>query len=229
MRVYAVAAALPVCALACMVACGPRPAPEPAPGPSGPVPTGNAGALNPARIDRVSHDLPAGYEVVDIDPRATPVSLWGFGPDWTAEPAQCAVSAAPETEPARGWSASGPGGIVYAAFAKLADAPAEPGPDTACDQWRVSGGHSVGTVTPVPAPTIEGAVTAGMSTAVTTTVEGGTETRSHADTFTADLNSDAGRYHLFITVVTDPGSPDPALDPAFTGELLVKTVSALRG
>lgn len=224
-RVFAVAAAL----LVCTAACGTRPAPEPTPTPSGPQATGSVVTVNPARIDRVRQDLPPGYEVVGIDPRATPVSLWGFGPDWTADPAECAAPAAPETDPARGWSASGPGGIVYAAVAKVTGAPAEAGPDASCDQWSVSGGHSAGTVTPVEAPLVEGAVTAGMATAITTVVEGGTETRSHADTFTADLNSETGGYHLFITVVTDPGSPNPALDRAFTSDLLVKTVSALRG
>lgn len=190
--------------------------------------------MNPARIDRVRQDLPSGYEVVAIDPQATPVSLWGFGPDWTADPSRCAAAAAPDTEPGRGWSASGPGGIVYAAVAKEkaghpgADAP-DPGAEGPCEQWSVSGGHSTGTVTSVAAPAIEGAVTTGMSTAVTTVVEGGTETRSHADTFTADLHSEGADYHVFITVVTDPGSPNPALDTAFTSDLLVKSVSALRG
>ncbi|MEV0673445.1 DUF5642 family protein [Mycobacterium sp. NPDC050441] len=230
-RLFDVATVLLVCTLACGVACGPRPAPEPTPASSGPETTGSATTVNPARIDRVREDLPPGYEVVAIDPRATPVSLWGFGPDWTADPAECATAAAPGTEPGRGWSASGPGGIVYAAVAKVkaeAGVP-EPGPDAPCEQWRVSGGHSTGTVTRAAAPVVEGAVTAGMSTAVTTVVEGGTETRSHADTFTADLHSEDADYHLFITVVTDPGSPNPALDPAFTSDLLVKSVSALRG
>ncbi|WKG02367.1 DUF5642 family protein [Mycolicibacterium sp. HK-90] len=223
MRLFVVGTVL----LVCTAACGPRQAPERAPAFSSPPTTGNANVVNLARIDRVRHQLPPGYEVVDLDPHASPVSLWGFGPDWTADPAECAAPAAPETEPSRGWSASGSGGIVYAAVAK--GGPVHPDPDVPCEQWRVSGGHSVGTVTAVPAPAIDGAVTRGMATAVTTIVEGGTETRSHADTFTADLDSEAGGYHLFITVVTDPGSPEPALDSAFTADLLVKTVSALRG
>lgn len=230
-RLFAAAPALLVCTLACGVACGSPPAPQPTSTSALPQTTGGA-TVNPARIDRVRQDLPSGYEVVAIDPQATPVSLWGFGPDWTADPAQCAAAAAPETEPGRGWSASGPGGIVYAAVAKEKTrhpGVPEPGPDGACEQWRVSGGHSTGTVTPVAAPVIEGAVTAGMSTAVTTVVEGGTETRSHADTFTADLHAEGADYHVFITVVTDPGSPNPALDTAFTSDLLVKSVSALRG
>ncbi|MGV0779328.1 DUF5642 family protein [Mycolicibacterium sp. XJ775] len=234
MRLFAVPTVLLVCTLTGGVACGPRPAPQPTSTSSSPQTTGGAATVNPARIDRVRQELPSGYEVVAIDPRATPVSLWGFGPDWTAAPARCAAAAAPDTEPGRGWSASGPGGIVYAAVAKEkaghpgADAP-DPDAEGTCEQWSVSGGHSTGTVTPVAAPVIEGAVTAGMSTAVTTVVEGGTETRSHADTFTADLHSEGADYHVFITVVTDPGSPNPALDTAFTSDLLVKSVSALRG
>ncbi|MGA5543482.1 DUF5642 family protein [Mycobacterium sp. NPDC051198] len=234
MRLFAVPTVLLVCTLACGVACGPPPAPQPTSTSSSPQTTGAAATVNPARIDRVRQDLPSGYEVVAIDPRATPVSLWGFGPDWTADPARCAAAAAPDTEPGRGWSASGPGGIVYAAVSREkaghpgADAP-DPDTEGLCEQWSVSGGHSTGTVTPIAAPVIEGAVTAGMSTAVTTVVEGGTETRSHADTFTADLHSEGADYHVFITVVTDPGSPNPALDTAFTSDLLVKSVSALRG
>lgn len=182
--------------------------------------------MNPVRIDRVRQDLPPGYEVVAIDPKATPVSLWGFGPDWKADPAVCGTLAAREVEPTRGWSASGPGGIVYAGVSKLGPGVPADRSDPPCGQWSVSGGHSVGTVTAVVAPQIEGAVSAGMSTALTTTVEGGTQTRSHADTFTADLG---GGYHVFVSVVTDPGSPNPVLEPAFASDLLVKAVSAVRG
>jgi hypothetical protein len=62
-----------------------------------------------------------------------------------------------------------------------------------------------------------------MSTAVTTVVEGGTETRSRADTFIAYL----GGYVCFVLLVTDPGSPAP-LQPGFAAELLIEVVSALR-
>lgn len=215
-----------MCTLICGVACGSQPAPGPAqPSPSSRT-TGASVTVNPARIERARQDLPPGYEVVPIEPNATPVSLWGFGPDWRADPAACGGLAARDVEPTRGWSASGPGGIVYAGVSKLASGVPEERRDPSCEQWSVSGGHSVGTVTAVAAPPIEDAVTTGMSTAVTTIVEGGTETRSHADTFTADLS--AG-YHVFVSVVTDPGSPNPALDPMFASDLLVKTVSALRG
>jgi hypothetical protein len=94
-----------------------------------------------------------------------------------------------------------------------------------CGQWTVSAGRTSGSVAFVAAPAIDGAATVGMSTTATTAVEGGTETHSHADTFTAYL----GDYVAFVTVVTDPGSPNPALGQDFAAELLVKTVSALRG
>ena len=127
----------------------------------------------------------------------------------------------------RGWSASGGGGIVNAV---VTGSPPDPiGLDPAlivdCGQWRLSGGHTSGSVTFIAAPAIDGVVTVGLSTATTTVVEGGTETHSHADTFTAYL----GDYVAFITVVTDPGSPNPPLGQDFAAELLVKTVSALRG
>jgi hypothetical protein len=38
-----------------------------------------------------------------------------------------------------------------------------------------------------------------------------------------------GDYYAFTTLISDPGSPDPALTPQFAADLLVKTVSELRG
>jgi hypothetical protein len=185
--------------------------------------------VNPARIDRVRPELPAGYEVADLSDEAAPAGLWGFGANWVADPAHCAALADPVVDAGetRGWSGSGPGGIVYAV---VTGGPAtqvrlDPALVTACAQWTLSAGHTSGTVTVAPAPAIEDAATVGMTTAATTVVEGGTETRSHADTFIAYL----GEYVAFITVVTDPGSPTPPLRQDFAAELLVKTVSALRG
>jgi len=121
-------------------------------------------------------------------------------------------------------SASGAGGIVYAVVVG-STAMLDPSLIDECGQWTVSAGHTSGSVTFVAAPAIDGAATVGLSTTTTTVVEGGTETHSHADTFTAYL---AG-YVAFITVVSDPGSPNPSLGQDFAAELLVKTVSALRG
>jgi len=65
----------------------------------------------------------------------------------------------------------------------------------------------------------------GMRTEAATVVEGGTETRSHADTFVAHLEG----YVCLVALVTDPGAPHPALAPDFASNLLAETVSALRG
>jgi hypothetical protein len=127
-------------------------------------------------------------------------------------------------EKPRGWSASGAGGIVYAVVA-ASTATLDPALLDECGQWAVSAGRTSGSVALASAPEIDGATTVGLSTTATTAVEGGTETHSHADTFTAYL----GGYVAFVTVVTDPGSPNPALGQDFAAELLVKTASALRG
>ena len=193
------------------------------------VPASPTAQVKPANIAKVRGDLPADYEVSDITGRAAPAALWGFGARWTADPPQCGALADPVVDGAvtRGWSASGVGGIVNAVV--TGSPPDEVGLDPAliadCGRWELSGGHTSGSVTFIAAPAIDGVVTVGLSTATTTRVEGGTETHSHADTFTAYL----GGYVAFITVVTDPGSPNPPLGQDFAAELLVKTVSALRG
>ena len=74
-----------------------------------------------------------------------------------------------------------------------------------CGTWSLSAGHTSGAVNLVAAPTVDGAATLGMSSDATTRVEGGTETRSHADTFIAYL----GEYVTYVTVVTDPGAVGP--------------------
>ncbi|WP_369803608.1 DUF5642 family protein [Mycobacterium sp. NAZ190054] len=89
----------------------------------------------------------------------------------------------------------------------------------------MTSGHTTGVVTDVPGPDIPAARTVGMRTAATTVVEGGTETRTHAETFVAYL----GEYICFVAVLTDPGSPHPALGADFASGLLTETVSALRG
>ena len=188
--------------------------------------TASRASVNPARIDRVRTALPSGYEVAALSGRAAPVAFWGLGPDWTAEPPQCGTLADPAGREVttRGWSASGTGGIVYAAVADSA-ATLEPSLIDDCGQWTVSAGHTAGTVGVVAAPAIDGATTVGLSASTTTTVEGGTETHSRADTFIAYL----GDYVALVTVVADPGSPNPQLGLQFASDLLVKTVSALRG
>jgi Domain of unknown function (DUF5642) len=207
----------------CVAGCG-RPS-GPSTTASSPVPSDTSVQVNPANIARVRTDLPAGYEVDDIAGRAAPATMWGFGPGWTADPRQCGALADPAVDGAvtRGWSGSGGGGIVYAVVAST-DAGFDPALIAECGHWTLSAGHTSGSVTFIAAPTIEGVATVGMSASTTIVVEGGTETDSHANTFTAYV----GDYAAIVTVVTDPGSPNPPLGQEFAAELLVKTVSALR-
>lgn len=214
-----------VCALALMcAACGQQS--EPAPTLTSTVPVNLA--INPARIDRARDALPDGYEVSGYTGQPAPFALWGFRDSAVSDPAPCAVLGAPAVEPstARGWSASGPGGIVYAVVAGTpSPAAPESGLLAECAQWTAASGHATGTIAELPAPTIDAADTVGMSTATVTVVEGGTETRLHAETFVAYL----GEYLCFVAVVTDPGSAHPSLGSGFASELLAKTVSTLRG
>ncbi len=185
-------------------------------------------AVNPARIDRVRDHLPDGYEVTGYTGAPAPFAAWGFRDSAVSDPVQCATLGAPAVDAATtvGWTASGAGGIVYAVVASARPGPApDPAVVADCGRWTVNSGPSTGTVTGLPAPDIAAADTIGMSTAATTVVEGGTETRSQAETFVAYL----GEYVCFVAVVTDPGSPQPALGAGFASDLLAKTVSTLRG
>ena len=170
--------------------------------------------------------MPAGYEIADLAGRAALLAFWGFGPQWVADPPQCGVLSDPPVDGAtiRGWSGSGPGGIVYV-VAGGGSSVIDPAVIAECGTSTLNAGHTSGTVTTVDAPAIDGATTLGLRTETTTVVEGGTETHSHADTFTAYLDG----YTTYVTVVTDPGSSGPALDAGFAAAFLVKTVAALRG
>jgi hypothetical protein len=220
---FALIAAAVLCVQACGEA-GDRP-----PTTSTTQSSGQSVRVNPANIARMRSELPAGYEVADVPGPASPVAFWGFGPGWVVDPAPCAALAdpVPDGAPTRGWSGSGPGGIVYAVVTGSPQGLVNL--DSAvvaeCAQWSVSSGHTAGTVSLVEAPSIDGAATVGMITAAETVVEGGTATSSTARTFSAYL----GDYVAFVTVVTDPGSPNPPLGQDFAAELLVKTVAALRG
>jgi hypothetical protein len=242
-RAFASCLAVALCA-----ACGPSDAPRPAAGST--VSSTRAAGINVADVARVRGDLPAGYEVADLVGRVAPLAFWGFGPGWVADPPQCGVLAEPLVDGAtvRGWSASGSGGIVYvvAAAAFGGQERSDPGnvgggqersdpgngrggPDPAligeCGTSTLSAGHTSGTMATVEAPVIDAAGTLGTRTEVTTVVEGGTETHSHADTFTAYFDG----YVAYVTVVTDPGTSGPVLGADFAAALLVKTVSALLG
>ena len=137
------------------------------------------------------------------------------------------ASPAADEATTKGWSGSGPGGIVHAVVTGSPTAPVtlDPAVLAECGQWTVMSGNTTGTVNLIDAPAIDGATTVGMDTVAKTVVEGGTETASTAYTFSAYL----GDYLAFVTVVTDPGSPNPPLGQEFAADLLVKTVSALRG
>ena len=77
----------------------------------------------------------------------------------------------------------------------------------------------------IDAPHIEGSDTVAVAAAISTVVESGTQTDARAYTFSAYLDT----HFVCVTLVTDPGSPEPPLPPEFAADLLVKTVSALRG
>ncbi|GAY14859.1 DUF5642 family protein [Mycobacterium sp. shizuoka-1] len=186
--------------------------------------------FDPAHIKRIRSALPAGYEIADVSGPLSAAGLWGFGSGWTAGPAPCAALAdpAPADPGARGYSASGPGGIVYVVVAVPGQGPPDAGLIGDCPHWTMTFAHTTGEVTLAPpseVPYIEGVDTVAMTVATRTVVESGTETDGRAVTAQAYL----GDHVAFVTLVTDPGSPHPPLDSRFVGDLLVATVSALRG
>jgi hypothetical protein len=215
-RVFASCVALALCA-----ACGSSTPPPPAE-----TTSAASRAVNPAAIARVRTELPAGYELGDLANRSSPIAFWGLSGQWIADPPACGAlgqPAAPEA-PIRGWSASGPGGIVYAV---VVDTPValDPALRADCGTWTVTAGPTTARITLVDAPDVDGAASLGMAVDAITTVEGGTETHSRAQTFSAYLPG----HVAFVTVVTDPGAAGPPLAPDFASTLLVKTVAALRG
>jgi hypothetical protein len=218
MRVFASCIAIVVCA-----ACGQQ-APPTRPVTALPA-TAVPKTVDPARIVRARSRMPPGYEFAGLSDRTAPADFWGFGTGWVADPQPCAALGDPAGDAAvRGWSASGPGGIVYAVVAE-APVALDPALRASCTTWSLSAGHTSGAVGLVDPPVVDGAVTLGMATDATTTVEGGIETHSHASTFVAYL----GDYVVYVTVVTDPGAPGPALGPDVASTLLVETVAAIRG
>ncbi|MGD9619765.1 MAG: DUF5642 family protein [Mycolicibacterium sp.] len=183
--------------------------------------------INPARIDRTRGELPPGYEVSVATTVATPLASWSLGEASVAVPPKCLILAAPAVgaPSARGWSASGPGGIVFAVVAESDGAAPDSRLLAECGRWTLTSERSTATVIVASEHTVPGAPTMSMSATITTVVEGGTETRSRADTFAAYLVG----YLCFVTLVTDPGSPGPSLQPGFAADLLLSVVSALRG
>jgi len=198
---------------------------QPAPAPANTTP---ARHVNPANIRRVGRDLPSGYEVNGVSGQAAPPVIWGLGGDGAATPARCAALADPaggHGQSAQGISGSGAGGIVYAVVAAAPTGPValDQSVVAQCRAWTMTSGRATARVHLVDPPRIDGAETVGMAVDITTSVEGGNEIGSRANTFTAYL----GDYYAFTTVISDPGSPDSPLTPQFAADLLVKAVSAL--
>jgi len=194
-------------------------------------PVGSAAhRVDPGNIRRVRRDLPPGYEVAPISNVSAPENVWGIGGVGVADPARCAPLADPaggHGQGAQGISGSGPGGTVYAAVvaAPVGGVVLDHGLLDQCRQWSMTGRRASAHVHLIDAPHIQSADSVGMTADIVTAVEGGNEIGSQASTFTAYL----GDYYAFTTVVSDPGSPNPALTPQFAADLLVKTVSAVRG
>ena len=199
---------------------------QPAPAPSQSTAARN---VNPANIRRLGRELPPGYEVTGISGQAAPPVIWGLGGDGAASPARCALLADPaggHGQSAQGISGSGAGGIVYVVVAAAPTGPValDQFLVNQCHEWTMTSRRATARVNLVDPPRIDGAETLGMAADITTSVEGGNEIGSRANTFTAYL----GDYYAFTTVISDPGSPDSALTPQFASNLLVKAVSALR-
>jgi hypothetical protein len=218
-----------VVAVVCVGACAAPPAGSPGPSSSPSTSPTRAVHVNPANIRRLRSAFPPGFEVADVGDSGSPARYWGFGPGWSADPAKCAPLADPVDSNAaapQGVSGSGPGGIVYAVVASSPSAvPPDPEIVAECARWSMVSGRTTATVELVDAPSIDGAATLAMATSTRTVVEGGTETDSQSYTATAYL----GDHVAFVTVVTDPGSPQPQLPPDFAATFLVRTVATLRG
>jgi Domain of unknown function (DUF5642) len=199
---------------------------QPAPTPSGGT---SPRHVDPANIRRVGRELPPGYEVSGVSGVAAPPAIWGLGGNGAATPARCAALADPaggHGQFAQGISGSGAGGIVYAVVVAVPTGPVTLDQSLViqCREWTMTSGRATARVHLVDPPRIDGAETVGMATDITTSVEGGNEIGSRANTFTAYL----GDYYAFTTLISDPGSPHSPLTPQFAADLLVKTVSALR-
>ncbi|WIM85776.1 DUF5642 family protein [Candidatus Mycobacterium wuenschmannii] len=195
-----------------------------------PSTTVSAGRVDPGNIRRVRRDLPPGYEVAPVADVVAPPGVWGLGGVGAATPARCGPLADPtggRGQRAQGISGSGPGGTVYAVVVAAPTGPValDHSALAGCRQWSMTGRRARAHVHVIDAPHVDAADTLGMAADIVTSVEGGNEIASRASTFTAYL----GDYYAFTVLVSDPGSPNPALTPQFAADLLVKTVSAVRG
>lgn len=184
--------------------------------------------VTPANIKRVAGQLPPGYEHADTADLAAPAQIWGLGAVAITDPPRCADLVDPAGEPSgRGVSGSGVGGIVYAV---VAPTPVDAAPPDAallvdCAAFAASFARTTVDVVLIDPPHIDDATTVGMASRSRTSVEGGGEIVSRAYTFIAYLDG----YRAVSALVIDPGSPDPSLPAQFAADLLVRTVTELRG
>ena len=209
-------------------ACAHSPAHAPSATPTKPA-THNT-VVNPANIKRLVGELPPNYEVTTgIPSGASPRTIWSLEADATTTPSRCTTLADPGKgldQSAQGFSGSGTGGIVDAVVVVLpGPVDLDQGVVAACGRWTMVDGHTTATIRLADAPHIDAVPTLGMVADTKSSVESGTEIDSRVYTFTAYL----GNYYAFTTLTTDPGSALPALPPQFAADLLVKTVSTLRG
>jgi hypothetical protein len=198
--------------------------------PSAPSVNASARHIDPSNIRRVRRELPPGYEVAPLADVTAPPDIWGLGGAGAATPPRCAALADPaggHGQRAQGISGSGAGGTVYAVVVAAPTGPValDHALVAQCRQWRMTGRRASAHIQLVNAPHIDAAETLGLAVEIVTSVEGGNEIASQASTFTAYL----GDYYAFTTLISDPGSPHPALTLQFAADLLVKTVSAVRG
>lgn len=187
-------------------------------------------AINAGNVKRVVRELPPKYEVTYGMPSgASPRLIWRLEAHAGAKPPRCAALADPGNrgdQTAEGFSGSGTGGIVDVVVVTLKGPVGLEQDDVAeCGRWTMSDGHTTANVHLADGPPIDGAETLGMVADTRSSVESGTEIFSSAYTFSAYL----GNYYAFATLITDPGSAVPSLPPQYAADLLVKTVSALRG
>lgn len=227
--VVALAVLLPA-VLMPMVGCVREPAPWQPDVSSSTSSTADAVTVDPGNIRRVGREFPPGYEVTNIARADSPAALWGLGAGAVSNPSQCMTLAAPaagDDRSAQGVSGSGAGGILDAVVVSSPggslrlDGAAVVG----CPHWDLTAGRTVVAVGLTDAPLIDGADTLGMVADIRAAVEAGSEIDSRAYTFVAYL----GDHYVFTMLTVDPGSILPSLPPRFAADLLVETVSMLRG
>lgn len=181
---------------------------------------------DPAAIGRMRQHLPKdlrGYEFAALPAPAAPTTFWGMSAGSAADPPDCAALMAAPADGVRGWSASGPGGIVYATAAPAV----APAPDLVgdCHSWTLSTDRARAAVDLTDAPQVADARTLGLTAHITTSVENGAQTHSQATTLIAYVDTLA----VSVTMVTDPGAVAPPLPAELPATLLDAAVRSVRG